>query len=71
MVAVVCLAAAGVRVPQRALRVVRKPSTPRALVAAVDDAKRQLAVWGAAAPESALDRYLVWRSRRGARGALM
>jgi len=68
-VAVVCLAAAGARAPQRALRVVRKPSTPRALVAAVDDARRQLAVWGAAAPESVLDRYFVWRSRRGARGA--
>lgn len=70
-VAIVCLAARGMRAPHRAFRVVRKPSTQRALVAAVDDARRQLAVWGAAPPECALDRYLVWRSRRGARDALI
>ena len=70
-VAVVCLASAGMRVPHRAFRVVRKPSRACDLVAAIDDARRQLAVRGVAAPESALDRYLVWRSRRGARGALI
>lgn len=66
-VAIVCLAPAGVRAPHRAFRVVRKPSAACKLVSAVDDARRQLAVRGAAPPESALDRYLVWRSRRGAR----
>jgi CheY-like chemotaxis protein len=70
-VAVVCLAAPGMRAPHRAFRVVRKPSNASALVAAVDHARRQLAVWGAAPPESALDRYRVWRSRRTARGALL
>ena len=63
-VAVVCLAPAGVRVPQRAFRVVRKPSSACARTGAVDAARRQLAVWGAASPESALDRFAVWRSRR-------
>src|SRR5512143_1729952 len=42
-VAIVCLAAPGVRAPHRALRVVRKPSRTCDLVAAVDDARRQLA----------------------------
>ena len=42
-VAVVCLVGAGVRVPPRALRVVRKPATARALLGAVADARRQLA----------------------------
>ena len=63
-VAIVCLAAAGVRVPQRAFRVVRKPSSACAITGAIDAARRQLAVWGAASPESALDRFAVWRSRR-------
>ena len=63
-VAVVCLVPSAARVPLRAFRVVLKPAPARRLIAAIDDARRQLAAWGAASPHCALDRYLTWRSRR-------
>ena len=46
MMATVCLAGASARIPHRALCVVRKPSTTRYLRAAIDDARRQLAMAG-------------------------
>ena len=65
LVATVCLAGDGVRVPPRACRVVRKPSTARDLLTAIADARRQLAVSASGAAETALDRYFVWRPKRG------
>jgi CheY-like chemotaxis protein len=53
MVATVCLAGAGVRIPQRAFRVVRKPSIARELLGAIKDARRQLARSGAFFTQSA------------------
>ena len=70
MVATVCLVGEAGRAPQRAFRTVRKPSTARELLGAIADARRQLAAWGTGAPESVLDRYVIWRSRRG-RSALV
>ena len=64
-VAVLCLAADGVRAPPRAFRVVRTPASARELLTAIADARRQLAVWGRREPAPAPDRYFVWRPRRG------
>jgi CheY-like chemotaxis protein len=57
MVATVCLAGGSTRLPERAFRIVPKPSPARVLVDAVSDGKRKLERWRDGTHETALDRY--------------